>query len=234
MTDSKKIYKNLAFTIVTALVLVAATLAWFASSSQTAEINEISVDVPAKEYVIEYFEAVDANHDGAITELTEPYEKISGGTSLDITDMTPGKTNFYRIDVTAFAANDFTLLLNNIVPEIEGESVTVDELYEAINIAISCDAPEGVVITPSMDSYTLKDYILDYTGGSSIPTSGTVCALLVPQFELGDSKTVSIYYQIGLDGSEATTAENALHLTDGFQGARVSIDAIGFTVTTPE
>jgi len=224
MTDSKKLVKNMVFTIVTALVLVAATLAWFFSEPLKARVEQVVFDTAKKDYVVTYYQAVDANHDNVIDELTEPYVEIPYGTSMDITDMTPGKTNFYRIDLTSFYPKDFTLLLNNITAEIEGELVSAEDLYNNIKISISCDTPEGLTINPS--SGTMKDYILNYTGTPQIPTEGTICAELVPQFYLSSGKTVSIYYQIGIDGED-----NALHLTEGFQGAKVSIDTIGFTVT---
>ncbi|NLB37081.1 MAG: hypothetical protein GX824_07265 [Clostridiales bacterium] len=228
MTDSKKIYKNLVLTIVTALVLVAATLAWFLLASNQAQTNPLEVDALTNDYVIKFYQAIDTNHDNVIDEQTEPYEEIPFGTSLDISDMTPGKTNYYFIELTSYYPKNFTLLLDSITTEIEGELVSAEDLYEIINISISCETPQGLTITPR-SSGTMKDYILDYTGTSQIPEEGTLCAKLAPEFFLNNGETVSIYYQIGIDGEEKN-----LHLTDVFQGAKVNINIIGFNVTDVE
>ncbi|HZJ77871.1 MAG TPA: hypothetical protein VFD52_03615 [Clostridia bacterium] len=221
MVQSKTIYKNLILAIVTAAAFVAVTVAWFVATSGQSRVEAIEAHAPPKDYQITYYAAVDKNKDDIISGA-ETYEEIVRGEPMDIV-MMPGKTYFFRIDLLSYKRYEFSLLLDNVFVQIDEESaLTAKDIYDAIKISISCTSASGPSITPRANG-VLTDYILDYTGTPEIPVEGTLSAKLVPTFQLNIGQAVSVYYEIGLDGSDAS-----LHLTQGFQGAKVNVDNLSY------
>ncbi len=208
---TKDLYKNLIFLVASGIVLIAATVAWFAQND-AANVDSIGAAVQAVSPLdIGYYISTEdygtlAAHDGnagsvSLTDrqATTWSAKLS---SIDIGSMIPGEFYSYKVVITNASSNldlNFnTILCTAGTPPTASAAVTdTDELLEAIKVdALATIKPaagsETVNGSPaSSDLYTLSSNanILSTTGGVS------------------SSDTVTFYYDIYLPGGSTIDYE---------------------------
>lgn len=104
--------KNFILMVVSALILVTATVCWFfMTHNNTVGGFNTNVDNPSSHFI--FYEAEDTNKNGVI-DGDEEYVEI-GTANIESNNMIPGKTYFYKVTVDNQRDNSlFGLFFNNI------------------------------------------------------------------------------------------------------------------------
>ena len=177
--------KNLILMVVSALVLISATVCWFfLTSANTVEGFEVGVDSPSSHMV--FYEAIDENKNGVV-DGTESYKEIST-TNIITKNMIPGKTYFYMVKIDTMKDNmKFGLFFNGIEesPVEEG----IPSLSSQIKVTANIKKANGNVITAT-DGEKILSTMIEYD------ETGTIADAMIltgNNFAKGDYE---VYYTI--------------------------------------
>ncbi|MCR4614779.1 MAG: hypothetical protein K5756_01330 [Clostridiales bacterium] len=200
--------KTLILLIVSALMLSTSTYAWFSAGSAVSVDKIIAhMDGPSALQSFTIKEAIDVDFDGERDDDgTEPYSNTVN--EINISQMQPGKFNFYKMEILAKSGKSIYVKFNDItVPSISG--ITDQEIMEniVVNFRVDVNNEPG-----NPTSTTLWD-ILQNPG-----TEGPYTATLNEE----PVTSATIYLDIGINGED----ENGIHNTEAFQ----SVTSLSFAI----
>ncbi|MGN0635607.1 MAG: hypothetical protein ACI4I5_05235 [Acutalibacteraceae bacterium] len=229
-TSSKSIIKNIVSLVASALVLIAATFAWFTTGS-TADVATVSADIEGV-FVVDYYTAQipDADvlwgmQDGELyvrdisaksdTLLSQYVQNAADTAWMKANDeqisFYPGEFRIFKISFTAKVSHDYSVRLNDVVFTSDDPDAAADSIY-TYGYAVCKD--EDTVTTTTETTQTLRSVL--YTDG--VPgTSGTVATV---HANLGD--VVNVYYVIGIPGEDINSSHDAVRQS----GASIRIGSI--------
>jgi hypothetical protein len=220
MSNRQKMIKTGFFAASAVLVMIVATVAWFAvgggNNVDTESLN--SGANPGKIYA-SFFESPDADKDGNKDIDPETSEVIWNeitATNIDISNMVPGETHFYKIEVTLFGDSiDLKLNLNNILTTAVTPASKADVLGRLSVFFITKDS----LGNPIAGTSTFDTDMLTFFGNNPNLTDKTVYDMDLAAYT---NQTFSIYYNIGIDGGHVASTDDLI------QGGSFSIGSIGF------
>lgn len=230
--STKKLIKNVVALITSALVLIAATVAWFASGTKTS-VGQIKASVKASNYSVSYYkmkddsisgflQSVTTDADGTVGSITfSPAQsdlaykmddtsaansKWTQSTDWSITSMIPGAYWSYRIDVD---------MVNALVPKLVIEHVSCSPSANETTVL------ENVYLYAAVVQATEVNGVTSYTRLGSVckplselidPSTGKIDATLV-NVPLSTGYTILVDIGIpgaSVNGSSTKTAHDAL------------------------
>lgn len=118
--------KTIILVMVSASMLVSSSYAWFITTSMVS-VDQLTAGIDGTPVVSQLVvnEAIDANYNG-IRDMSEEYIYQLDGV-FTIPDMMPGKTNFYKIDISTEQGATNAVKLNTITVAFGGEEFTLGE-----------------------------------------------------------------------------------------------------------
>lgn len=224
--STKDLYKNFIFLVASGIVLIAATVAWFAQNS-SANVDSVGAAIQAVSPIdIGYYVSQEdyntlAAHDGnagsvslADRQATTWSAKLS---SIDIGSMYPGEFYSYKVVVTK-ASSTLNFNFNSIsciaaTPPTASAAVTdTDELLAAVKVNAMA------TVTPSAGSET-TNVSLFLTDLSALSSNATV---LTTTGTITSTDTITFYYDIYLPGGDNSIDYEAFRES----GAAISIGQV--------
>lgn len=217
--SSKKLIKNFVYLIVSALVLVSATIAWFASGD-TADVETISIPLATSQFDIKYYRAdvsdkefVYDQTEGRIMPLSlEEKQALAwqATENIDIASLYPGAYNAFKIIVSANEAGNPSLLFDKISCLVPENSEIV---YDSIFLCAEAYDANGIQIASTSGSFT--SFIPEGSDSMSVFGLGSVAK----------NAMLTIYVDIGIPGYDVNDTHNALRLT----GADIRIGSVAIS-----
>ncbi len=213
--SSKKLIKNLVYLIVSALVLVSATVAWFASGDM-AEVSTISTPMQTSLFNIEYYRADVTGREfvyenGAISSLTrEEKEGLSWVQTgnIDVESLYPGVFNAFKIVVKANSSmSNSSLLFDEISCLVPSDS---KDVYDSVFISAQAYTQDGTLVSSASGSFS--SFIPEGSDSMSIFGLGAIA----------QSQKLIIYIDIGIPGYDVNNTHDKIRLT----GADIRIGSV--------
>lgn len=218
-TYSKKLIKNFVYLIVSALVLVSATVAWFATGD-AADVEKISTPMATSQFDIQYYRAdvsdkefiydIDA---GSITGLTLAEKQAlpwQSTESIDIDTLYPGAYNAFKIVVSANEAGNPSLIfdkLSCLYPE------NAQIAYDSIFVYADAYDVNNTVIASATGCFS--DFIPDGSDSMTVFNLGSV----------SQNARLTIYLEIGIPGYDVNETHSELRET----GAEIRIGSVAIS-----
>lgn len=213
---TKKLIKNVTALITAGLVLIAATIAWFASNAETS-VRSMSTKYDGIEFTIRYYRA--SNVPGTFKSLGESgavsLETRQGSTlgwtevnSLDVSNLFPGEYAMFRIDIQIGSSSTPHFVLNDI--RCTSDPTKRELIFNSLFVNMLA-VQEGTLLDSSTDS--LSNLVKVRDGKYYIDE------LTIPQME---SSSFSVYLDVGMPGADVNNTHEALRLT----GATVEIGSV--------
>lgn len=244
--STKKLIKNVAALITSALVLIAATVAWFASGSR-ANVNTINAKIENRNFSITYFKMKSANVTGVLKSAT-----VSGGTptftfdtaktiaskmdnnddpqntvwdstqDFSISSLEPGSYWSYRIHVQASGYLMPTLVARGAtwtgtVADADKETVYKNVYVYAVVVQTSVDENTGNPVYTTKGSACCSLYDMLHSGGQFAK------ALTATQ----TTGSFDVLLDIGVPGESVISSSG----TDKLYSAHDALRQIGATFT---
>lgn len=206
--STKDLYKNLIFLVASGIVLIAATVAWFAQNSST-NVDAIGAEVKAYDPVqINYFRCNDsyetlASRDG-IPGSVSLYDRINANwtasdSSIDISSMYPGQFFSYKM-VVSNTVNNLSLKFKSVTctattpPSASASATDTDELLSAVKVdAMATVKPSGGSETERVSLVSTNMYAL-YSNPTLLTIAGSVSS----------TDTITFYFDIYLPGGDSS------------------------------
>lgn len=187
--ETKLSLKNSAMIFVSALALVAASLAWFSIASNN-DVNSFDAGVGRLSSNMVFYEAVDSDRDGTIG-ANENYVQIQDN-DINTRYMVPGQTYFYKVTVENHqSGSHFALIFNDITD--------TDSLSEHVKVTARVVNSSNATVASTAAEQSIAYY--------SQTASGQTDATILTGSNLA-SGTYSIYYTVKLDSTTTTDFEN--------------------------
>jgi len=218
MNNKQKLIKTGFFAFATILVLVVATVAWFANGDK-AGADPIQSEIKPGKFSAVFYESPDANKDGVQDKDNEGniiWNEITGD-NLDISSMVPGEKHFYKIDITTFTDSiSFSLIFKDITTSFPTGYSSADKQNALERIRVHFDNLGGPTpITPLEFPYDNNLYT--FFGNTSEPKNITVYN---EDLALFTKTSFTIYYNISIDGGKILGGDDIL------EGTSINIGAI--------
>lgn len=229
-TSSKSIIKNIVSLVASALVLIAATFAWFTTGS-TADVALVSADIEGV-FVVDYFTAQTPDTDvlwgmqdeelyvrdisaKSDTMISQYVQNAADTTWMKANEeqisLYPGEFRIFKISFAAKVSHDYSVCLNDVVFTSEDPDAAADSIY-TYGYAVCKDG--DTVTSTSQTTQTLRSVL--YTDGAP-GTSGTVVTAHANMGEM-----VNVYYVIGIPGEDINNSHDAVRQS----GASIRIGSI--------
>ncbi len=163
--------KNLIFLVVTAVLLIVATVCWFMEAKNN-KVETLDNDIETGLAQTTFFEAVDSNHNNVIDGDEQYVEKSS--TEFSTKNMVPGQKYFFRIEITSSATkNGMGLYFNGITDSNGTEKNKFGDSIK-INAKITDNTGSSIKTYPSEkklsslyvpDGEIINAPVIEYSGG---------------------------------------------------------------------
>ncbi len=219
MISSKKLIKNFVYLIVSALVLVSATVAWFATGDEST-VETISIPLATSQFDLMYYRAdvsdkefVYNQETGRVESLTLEEKKALPwvtADNIDVTTLYPGVYNAFKIVVKANEAGNPSLLFDAISCLLPSDA---DIAYDSIFINAESYDVNGVLTASATGSFS--DFIPEGSESMSVMSLGAVAK----------SAVLTIYVDIGIPGYDVNGTHNTLRET----GADIRIGSVAIS-----
>lgn len=213
---SKKLIKNFVYLVVSALVLVSATVAWFSKNSQS-DVSVVSAEMKAEKFEVGYYktnvsgkEFVYDQTENKIVPLTLSERKALPWTAtnnIDIEEVYPGSFNTFRMDVIVNKVSAPSLVFKGISFTGTDDAKTV---YDSVFLyAVAVDASGNIINSVSGSFSSFMDGETD-----------DMMTLNIGNVMRND--TVMVYFDIGIPGYDVNGTHAKLQET----GAGISIESV--------
>jgi len=206
--STKDLYKNFIFLVASGIVLIAATVAWFAQNTN-ANVNSIGASVQAYDPIqIDYYIVQDsyetlAAYDGnsSSVSLTDRQSATwsSSLSSIDISSMYPGQFFSYKV-VIANTTNNLSLKFNSVScvattpPTVSASATDTDEMLSAVKVnAMATVKPSAGSETENVSLVSTDLYTLS-SSPTVLTTTGTILS----------TDTITYYFDIYLPGGDSS------------------------------
>lgn len=229
-TSSKKIIKNLVSLVASALILVAATFAWFASNDSVA-VDSVSADTQAN-FIVDYYattipdtdilwgmqdgELYVKNSESAVdTMLSEYVQSIDSEawyrTSAPTIPLIPGEFRVFKISFQSRISHDYKVNLSDVAIVSDDPSAVAQSIY-TYGFSVRTNEETGIATASSTE--TLHSVLFS---DGAYGTKGLVHTV---HTEIGDA--VEVYFVVGIPGEDI----NNTHDSAREAGAQISIGSI--------
>ena len=219
---SKKLIKNFVYLVVSALVLVSATVAWFAKNSK-ADVNAITAAMNGEQFDISFYRAdgleeefvYDTSEDEIVSISLEEKEALTWKPTenIDIKALYPGVYDAFKVVIivnedSGSSSFDFNEISCAVAEDMDGDSkeTFLNNVYKSVfyrAIAVKGDSLIGKV-------------------GSfeSMNESKTLSLMDLGEIKKGD--TITVYFDIGIPGDDVNGTHAVLQET----GATIRIGSV--------
>ncbi len=214
MNNKQKLIKTGFFTASTILVLIVATVAWYAIGYNT-NVDEIKSDIVHGSYSAIYYESPDYDKDGELDTL--PEWNLISTPYFDIANMVPGETHFYRVAVTVYEELASFKFNFGSIETIPPAGATKADVLGRINVYFETKDGEG---NPVNGSSTQDTDMLTFLGNPDA-TEKTVFDMDLSGYTI--PFTFDLYYFIGIEGSHIAAVDDII------QGASFVVGNIDFS-----
>ena len=221
--STKKLIKNVAALLVSALVLIAATVAWFASGSR-ADLNSISAPMQRSNLSVKYYrtEVSDTftydSATGTVSGITlaQKMDLPTGQSgwveteNIDVPRLFPGEYNAFKITVHVNEAGTPVLTMKDFTCLYPTDSSIA---YSSIFVSATAVSSDGTVLGSACGS--LADLMTE-TEGSTVITPLSIGSQ--------EANTDLVFYlDIGIPGEDVNDTHDDLRMT----GAQIRINTVG-------
>ncbi len=213
--SSKKLIKNFVYLVVSALVLVSATIAWFATGD-SADVSTISTRMKTTLFNIEYYKADVTGtefkyENGAVSSLTKSEKdelQWVQATNIDIESLYPGVFNAFKIVVKANSSmSNSSLLFDQISCLIPEEA---KDVYDTVFISAEAYSQDGALISSISGSF------------SSLIPEGSDSMSVFGLGAIAQSQKITVYIDIGIPGYDVNNTHDKIRHT----GADIRIGSV--------
>lgn len=216
--SSKKLIKNFVYLVVSALVLVSATIAWFASGD-TADVESISIPLATSQFNIQYYRAdvseefVYDTQAGAMVPINLEEKQTlqwQSADNIDITALYPGVYNAFKIVVIANETGNPSLSfngLNCLYPENK------EDVYKSIFIRAVAYNANGERVAEASGSFS--NFISEGSDSMTVFSLGSVAK----------NATLTVYIDIGIPGFDVNETHDGLRST----GSEIRIGSVAIS-----
>ncbi|MBQ3150123.1 MAG: hypothetical protein IJB86_02630 [Clostridia bacterium] len=216
MISSKKLIKNFVYLIVSALVLVSATVAWFATGDEST-VETISIPLATSQFDIKYYRADVSGKEFVYDEAAGKVVSASlaekqalswvATDNIDIDTLYPGVYNAFKIVVSANEAGNPSLLFDAISCLYPADTkIAYDSIF------ISAEAYDVNGIQTASASGCFSDFIPEGSNAMTVFGLGSVA----------QNAMLTIYVDIGIPGYDVNETHNELQNT----GAELRIGSV--------
>lgn len=259
--STKKLIKNVAALITSALVLIAATVAWFASGSKS-DVNQIGASFKNENYSVTNYEMTDTAMSGILESVTvggsSPGFSFNYGAGnaltlaekmdpdiwletndFNITSLEPGFFKSFKISVTSSISMFPTLKVDSIstpsgvtLSEADKETVLRNIYVHAVVVQTTTTTQIVNEEETTQTTYTVEG---DYCGSlydMYNPATGKISQQLCDQI----TGSYDVLLDIGVPGASVTTVtldanQNETSTTDNLRNAHDALRQIGTSIT---
>ncbi len=251
--STKKLIKNVAALITSALVLIAATVAWFASGSK-ADVNQFGASFKNENYSVTNYEMTDTAMSGILQSATVggsspgfSFSYGSGGSALtlaekmdsaiweetenfDITSLEPGSFKSFKISVGSTISMFPTLKVDSISPLTGVTLSDADKETILRNIYV-----HAIVVQTTTTTQTTYTAVGDFCGSlydMYNPATGKISQQLCDQI----TGSYDVLLDIGVPGASVTTVtvganQQETSSVDNLRNAHDALRQIGTSIT---
>lgn len=229
-TSSKTMIKNMVSLVASALVLIAASFAWFAINN-AVDVASVSADMEGV-FLVDYYTTSTPTSDvlwgmqdeelyvrdvsaKSDTVLSQYLQNVQDTAWMKANDeqisFYPGEFRIFKISFVARVSHDYRVRLSDVAFTSDDPDAAADSIY-TYGYAVCSDGETSNVSTGTPQ--TLRSVL--YTDG--VPgTSGTVVTV---HADLGE--TVDVYYVVGIPGEDLNDSHDAVREA----GASIRIGSI--------
>lgn len=229
-TSSKKMIKNLVSLVASALILIAATFAWFASNDSVT-VDSISADTQAN-FIVDYYATtipdtdilwgmqegelyVKNSESRADTTLSQYVQNIDSEawyrTSAPTIPLIPGEFRVFKITFQSRLSHDYKVNLSNVSIVSDNPEAVAQSVY-TYGFSVRTNDETGVATASSTE--TLHSVL---SSGGTYGTKGLVHTV---HTEIGDS--VAVYFVVGIPGEDIGGSHDGAREA----GAQINIGSI--------
>lgn len=259
--STKKLIKNVAALITSALVLIAATVAWFASGSKS-DVNQFGASFKNENYSVSNYKMTDSAMHGILESATVggstpgfsfDYGELQAPTlagkmdpanweeteNFDITSLEPGSFKSFKISVTSSISMFPTLKVDSISPltgvtlsDADKETILRNIYVHAIVVQTTTTTQ---IVNEEETTQTTYTAVGDFCGSlydMYNPATGKISQQLCDQI----TGSYDVLLDIGVPGASVTTVtldanQNETSTADNLRNAHDALRQIGTSIT---